>query len=78
MIEGQIVEVKKSLEFSRTKDKYNIRYHPLLSALRNKISHKSLKVILVGLNRAPMIVNDPRICTDTSLNHHTSYLFPAS
>lgn len=59
MIEGQLAEIKKSLEVSRMKDKENIIGNYLLSTLINKISQKALKIIFDEIAPSTRIKDDP-------------------
>ncbi|KAI5668309.1 hypothetical protein M9H77_18162 [Catharanthus roseus] len=59
LIEGQIAEIKSSLEFSRLKEKFNAKSNPILKNISNNISHLTLKKIWVEIKRAPEIIHDP-------------------
>ncbi|KAI5672580.1 hypothetical protein M9H77_12944 [Catharanthus roseus] len=60
VIEGQIAEIKSSLEYSRLKEKYNAKGIPILKIINNNISHLEMKKIRVELKRAPEIIDDPK------------------
>ncbi|KAI5667448.1 hypothetical protein M9H77_17301 [Catharanthus roseus] len=60
LIEGQITDIKSSLEFSRLKEKFNAKSNPILKTVSNKISHLALKKIWIEIKRAPEIIDDPK------------------
>ncbi|KAI5668193.1 hypothetical protein M9H77_18046 [Catharanthus roseus] len=45
IIESQIAEIKSSLEFSKLKEKFNVKSNPILKNISNNISHLALKKI---------------------------------
>ncbi|KAI5671512.1 hypothetical protein M9H77_11876 [Catharanthus roseus] len=60
LIEGQITDIKSSLEFSRLKEKFNAKSNPILKNVSNKISHLALKKTRVEIKRAPEVIDDPK------------------
>ncbi|KAI5658267.1 hypothetical protein M9H77_27060 [Catharanthus roseus] len=76
LIEGQIADIKSSLEYSKTKEKFNAKSNPILRNISNKISHLTLKKIWVEISRAPEIIDDPK----NKCGHYmrTSHGFPCS
>ncbi|KAI5663736.1 hypothetical protein M9H77_23059 [Catharanthus roseus] len=59
LIEGQIADIKASLEFSKTKEKNNAKSNHIFYILSNKISHLALKKIWSEIARAVRIYDDP-------------------
>ncbi|KAI5675805.1 hypothetical protein M9H77_06755 [Catharanthus roseus] len=60
LIEGQIADIKASLEFSRTKEKFNAKSNSILRMVSNKISHLALKKIWNEISRSTEIIDDPK------------------
>ncbi|KAI5677226.1 hypothetical protein M9H77_08176 [Catharanthus roseus] len=60
LIEGQIADIKASLEFSRTKEKHNAKSHNIFYIVSNKISHLAFKKIWSEITRAAGIYDDPK------------------
>ncbi|KAI5667055.1 hypothetical protein M9H77_16908 [Catharanthus roseus] len=60
LIEGQIADIKASLEFSKTKEKFNAKSNQILRMISNKISHLALKKIWNEISRAIEIIDDPK------------------
>ncbi|KAI5668657.1 hypothetical protein M9H77_18510 [Catharanthus roseus] len=58
LIEGQIAEIKTSLEISKLKEKYDAKSNPILKNISNNISHLALKKIWLEINRAREIVDN--------------------
>ncbi|KAI5656515.1 hypothetical protein M9H77_25308 [Catharanthus roseus] len=76
IIEGQIVEIKKSLEYSMLKQKYNTKSNMILKNISNNISHLASKKILLELKRAPEIIDDLK--NKRELYFRTSHGVPCS
>ncbi|KAI5675551.1 hypothetical protein M9H77_06501 [Catharanthus roseus] len=60
LIEGQIVDIKALLEFSRTKEKFNAKISLILRIVSNKISHLALKKIWFEISRTGEIIDNPK------------------
>ncbi|KAI5650551.1 hypothetical protein M9H77_36556 [Catharanthus roseus] len=60
LIEGQIADIKASLEFSRTKEKHNAKSNHIFYIVSNKISHLAFKKIWSEITRAVGIYDDPK------------------
>ncbi|KAI5664746.1 hypothetical protein M9H77_24069 [Catharanthus roseus] len=60
LIEGQIVNIKAPLAFSRTKEKFNAKSNSILRIVSNKTSHLDLKNIWLEISRAGQIIDDPK------------------
>ncbi|KAI5654462.1 hypothetical protein M9H77_31649 [Catharanthus roseus] len=60
LIEGQIVDIKASLEFSKIKEKHNAKSNHIFYIASNKISHLALKKIWSVIMRATGIYDDPK------------------
>ncbi|KAI5649726.1 hypothetical protein M9H77_35731 [Catharanthus roseus] len=60
LIEGQMAYIKASLEFSRTKKKFNAKIIRYFFIVSNKISHLALKKIWSEIPRAVGIYDDPK------------------
>ncbi|KAI5649411.1 hypothetical protein M9H77_35416 [Catharanthus roseus] len=60
LIEGQIAEIKRSLEISNLKEKYGAKSNPILKNISNNINHLALKKIWLEIKRAREIVDDPQ------------------
>ncbi|KAI5681888.1 hypothetical protein M9H77_03116 [Catharanthus roseus] len=60
LVEGQIADIKRSLEISRVKEKFNAKSNSILRNISNKINHLALKKIWVKIKRAPEIIEDPK------------------
>ncbi|KAI5681981.1 hypothetical protein M9H77_03209 [Catharanthus roseus] len=60
LIQGQIVEIKYSLEISKLKEKYIAKSNAILKNLSNKISYLALKKIMDELKKAREMVEEPR------------------
>ncbi|KAI5662901.1 hypothetical protein M9H77_22224 [Catharanthus roseus] len=60
LIEGQIFEIKTSLEISRLKEKYDAKSNPILKNISNNISHLALKKIWLEINRTRETSDDPQ------------------
>ncbi|KAI5666436.1 hypothetical protein M9H77_16289 [Catharanthus roseus] len=54
------VDIKASLEFSKTKEKFKAKSNPILRIVNNKISHLALKKIWFKISRAVEIYDDPK------------------
>ncbi|KAI5647813.1 hypothetical protein M9H77_33818 [Catharanthus roseus] len=52
LIQGQITEIKYTLEISKLKEKYGAKSNPIVKNLSNKISHLGLKKIMDELKKA--------------------------
>ncbi|KAI5658868.1 hypothetical protein M9H77_27661 [Catharanthus roseus] len=76
LIEGQITDIKSSLEYYRLKEKFNAKSNPILKNVSNDFSHLSLKKICVEIMRAPKIIDDPK----NKCGHYlrTSHSLPCS
>ncbi|KAI5661695.1 hypothetical protein M9H77_21018 [Catharanthus roseus] len=59
LIQGQITEIKYTLEISRLKEKYGAKSNPIVKNLSNKISHLGLKKIMDELKKARQMVEEP-------------------
>ncbi|KAI5676476.1 hypothetical protein M9H77_07426 [Catharanthus roseus] len=60
LIEGQIADIKALLEFSRTKEKHNVKSNHIFYIVSNKISHLAFKKIWSEITRAAGIYDDPK------------------
>ncbi|KAI5654928.1 hypothetical protein M9H77_32115 [Catharanthus roseus] len=60
LIEGQIADIKASLEFSKTKEKHNAKSNHIFYIESNKISHLAFKMIWSEITRAAGIYDDPK------------------
>ncbi|KAI5677906.1 hypothetical protein M9H77_08856 [Catharanthus roseus] len=60
LIEGQIANIKTSLEFSKTKEKNNAKSNHIFYIVSNKISHLAFKKIWSEITRAVEIYDDPK------------------
>ncbi|KAI5663645.1 hypothetical protein M9H77_22968 [Catharanthus roseus] len=60
LIEGQIADIKASLEFSGTKEKHNANSNHIFYIVSNKVSHLALKKIWSEITRAAGIYDDPK------------------
>ncbi|KAI5678620.1 hypothetical protein M9H77_09570 [Catharanthus roseus] len=60
LIEGQITDIKASLEFSKTKEKNNAKSNHIFYIVSNKISHLVLQKIWSEITRAAGIYDDPK------------------
>ncbi|KAI5650466.1 hypothetical protein M9H77_36471 [Catharanthus roseus] len=60
LIEGQIAEIKTSLEISKLKEKYDAKSNPILKNISNNISHLALKKIWLEIKREREIFDDPQ------------------
>ncbi|KAI5674277.1 hypothetical protein M9H77_14641 [Catharanthus roseus] len=60
LIEGQIAYIKASLEFSKTKEKNNVKSNHIFYIVSNKISHLAFKKIWSKITRAVEIYDDPK------------------
>ncbi|KAI5668126.1 hypothetical protein M9H77_17979 [Catharanthus roseus] len=60
LIEGQIADIKTSLEFSKTKEKHNAKSNHIFYIVSNKISHLAFKKIWSEITRAAGIYDDPK------------------
>ncbi|KAI5668968.1 hypothetical protein M9H77_18821 [Catharanthus roseus] len=60
LIEGQIADIKASLEFSKTKEKHNAKSNHIFYIVSNKISHLAFKKIWSEITRAAGIYDDPK------------------
>ncbi|KAI5653519.1 hypothetical protein M9H77_30706 [Catharanthus roseus] len=60
LIEGQIAEIKSSLEISKLKENYSTKNNPILKNISNNISHLALKKIWLEIKRAREIVDNPQ------------------
>ncbi|KAI5668870.1 hypothetical protein M9H77_18723 [Catharanthus roseus] len=60
LIEGQIADIKASLEFSKTKEKHNAKSNHIFYIVCIKISHLVLKKIWSEITRAAEIYDDPK------------------
>ncbi|KAI5667554.1 hypothetical protein M9H77_17407 [Catharanthus roseus] len=60
LIESQIADIKASLEFSRTKEKFNAKSNQIFFIISNKISHLALKKIWSEIPRAVELYDDPK------------------
>ncbi|KAI5656509.1 hypothetical protein M9H77_25302 [Catharanthus roseus] len=62
LIEGQIVDIKASLEFSKSKEKNNAKsnHNHIFYIVSNKISHLAFKKIWSEITRATGIYDDPK------------------
>ncbi|KAI5662903.1 hypothetical protein M9H77_22226 [Catharanthus roseus] len=58
LIEGQIADIKASLEFSKTKEKHNAKSNHIFYVVSNKISHLAFKKIWSEITRAAGIYDD--------------------
>ncbi|KAI5656507.1 hypothetical protein M9H77_25300 [Catharanthus roseus] len=58
LIEGQIAEIKTTLEMSKLKEKYGAKSNPILKNISNNISHLALKKIWFEIKRAGEINDD--------------------
>ncbi|KAI5662688.1 hypothetical protein M9H77_22011 [Catharanthus roseus] len=58
LIEGQIAEIKSSLEISKLKEKYAAKSNAILKNISNKISHLALKKIWLKIKKAHEMVED--------------------
>ncbi|KAI5649584.1 hypothetical protein M9H77_35589 [Catharanthus roseus] len=72
LIEGQIADIKSSLEYSRLKKRFNAKSNQILKNINYKISHLALKKIWVVIKRAPEINDDPKISANTIRGNHTA------
>ncbi|KAI5667535.1 hypothetical protein M9H77_17388 [Catharanthus roseus] len=59
LIQGQIAEIKYTLEISKLKEKYGAKSSAILKNLGNKVSHLALKKILDELKKAREMVEEP-------------------
>ncbi|KAI5669069.1 hypothetical protein M9H77_18922 [Catharanthus roseus] len=59
LIEGQIADIKPSLEFFKTKEKF-ANSNSILRMVSNKISHLALKEIWNEISRVTEIIDDPK------------------
>ncbi|KAI5654077.1 hypothetical protein M9H77_31264 [Catharanthus roseus] len=59
VIESQISEIKYSLEFSKFKEKFNVKSNLILKNISNNISHLALRKIWLEIKRAREIIDDP-------------------
>ncbi|KAI5652552.1 hypothetical protein M9H77_29739 [Catharanthus roseus] len=59
LIEGQIAEIKYSLETSKLKEKFAVRSNAILKNISNKINHLALKKIWLEIKKARGMVEDP-------------------
>ncbi|KAI5675538.1 hypothetical protein M9H77_06488 [Catharanthus roseus] len=59
LIQGQIAEIKYTLEISKLKEKYDAKSNPIVKNLSNKISHLGLKKIMDELKKARQMVEEP-------------------
>ncbi|KAI5671022.1 hypothetical protein M9H77_11386 [Catharanthus roseus] len=57
--QGQIAEIKYTLEISKLKEKYGAKSNPIMKNLSNKISHLGLKKIIDELKKACQMVEEP-------------------
>ncbi|KAI5672729.1 hypothetical protein M9H77_13093 [Catharanthus roseus] len=60
LIEGQIANIKSSLEYSRVIENFNAKNNLILKNISNKINYFALKKIWVEIKRAPKIIDDPK------------------
>ncbi|KAI5647856.1 hypothetical protein M9H77_33861 [Catharanthus roseus] len=58
LIQGQIAEIKYTLEISKLKEKYGARSNAILKNLSNKVSHLALKKIMDELKKACEMVEE--------------------
>ncbi|KAI5666018.1 hypothetical protein M9H77_15871 [Catharanthus roseus] len=59
LIQGQIAEIKYTLEISKLKEKYGAKSNPIVKNLSNKISHLCLKKIMDEFKKARQMVEEP-------------------
>ncbi|KAI5682472.1 hypothetical protein M9H77_03700 [Catharanthus roseus] len=59
LIQGQIAEIKYTLEISKLKEKYGAKSNTILKNLSNKVSHLALKKIMDELKKARAMVEEP-------------------
>ncbi|KAI5682946.1 hypothetical protein M9H77_04174 [Catharanthus roseus] len=59
LIQGQIAEIKYTLEMSKLKEKYGATSNAILKNLSNKVSHLALKKIMDELKKACEMVEEP-------------------
>ncbi|KAI5673053.1 hypothetical protein M9H77_13417 [Catharanthus roseus] len=59
LIQGQIAEIKYTLEISKLKEKYGAKSNAILKNLSNNISHLALKKIIDELKKAREMVEKP-------------------
>ncbi|KAI5668526.1 hypothetical protein M9H77_18379 [Catharanthus roseus] len=59
LIQGQIAEIKYTLEISKLKEKYGAKSNAILKNLSNKFSHLALKKIMDELKKAREMVEEP-------------------
>ncbi|KAI5681648.1 hypothetical protein M9H77_02876 [Catharanthus roseus] len=60
LIKGQIADIKALLEFSKTKEKNNVKSNHIFYIVSNKISHLAFKKIWLEITRAAGIYDDPK------------------
>ncbi|KAI5654645.1 hypothetical protein M9H77_31832 [Catharanthus roseus] len=60
LIEGQIADIKASLEFSKTKEMHNAKSNHIFYIVSNKISHLAFKKIWSEITRTVGIYDDPK------------------
>ncbi|KAI5659504.1 hypothetical protein M9H77_28297 [Catharanthus roseus] len=53
-------DIKASLEFSKSKEKFNVKSNQILRIVSNKISHLALKKIWLEISRAVERIDDPK------------------
>ncbi|KAI5650614.1 hypothetical protein M9H77_36619 [Catharanthus roseus] len=58
LIQGQIAEIKYTLEISKLKEKYGAKSNAILKNLSNKVIHLALKMIMDELNKAHKMVEE--------------------
>ncbi|KAI5654062.1 hypothetical protein M9H77_31249 [Catharanthus roseus] len=59
MCQGQIAEIKTSLEISKLKEKYAAKRNAILTNISNKISHLALKKIWLEIKKERALVENP-------------------
>ncbi|KAI5673942.1 hypothetical protein M9H77_14306 [Catharanthus roseus] len=69
LIQSQIVDIKGSLENSRTKEKFNVKSNPILRNISNKISHLALKKIWIEITRTNSTKRDKSYWEHMSIAH---------
>ncbi|KAI5667515.1 hypothetical protein M9H77_17368 [Catharanthus roseus] len=88
LIEGQIAEIKYSLEISKLKERFTAKSNAILKNRSNKISHLALKKIWLEIKKAHKIVENPEsnclhylrkshgVPCACELIHRSQYLIP--